>query len=91
MDYMELRTHDFIGVLGVLMVVGSYLMLQLRRIDPRSLAYSLLNGLGALFILVSLWFEFNLSAAIIESFWLVISCIGVIQWARERSNRQGSF
>ena len=42
-----------------------------------SLTYSISNALGAILILVSLSQDFNLSAAIVESAWLLISVIGM--------------
>ena len=44
------------------------------------------NGAGALFILYSLSFEFNLSAFLIEVIWLLISIIGLIRIWRRRQN-----
>lgn len=70
--------HDFVGNLGVFLIVGSYFWMQLGRISGQSLVYSLVNAVGAAFILVSLWFNFNLSALVIELFWLAISLMGAV-------------
>ena len=71
--------HDFVGNIGVGFVLAMYLAVQLDRIDVTGLPYTLLNGLGALLILLSLWFDFNLSAVLIESAWLGISLFGLIR------------
>jgi len=42
--------------------------------------YSCLNAIGASAVLFSLYFKFNLSAFIIELFWLLISLIGVVKF-----------
>ena len=81
---MTLRWFDVVGSLGVLLVLLSYLLLQLRRLDPASLAYSAANGLGAFLILVSLWFDFNLPAFLIEAAWFLISLYGIGAWLRRR-------
>jgi hypothetical protein len=47
--------------------------------------YSLVNAVGAVFILVSLYFKFNLSAVMVEFFWLVISLMGAFLGARRTS------
>ena len=47
--------------------------------------YSLINGLGALLILVSLFFNFNLSSFTIEVVWLLISAYGVGKYLINRS------
>jgi hypothetical protein len=39
----------------------------------------LLNALGAFLIMVSLVFNFNLSAFLMEFFWFVISLLGAIR------------
>ena len=69
--------HDFIGNLGVLCILAMYLLVQLEKIDPQSLIYSSINGLGAALILFTLFFDFNLSAFVIEAAWLLISIIGI--------------
>lgn len=68
--------HDLVGNLGVFLIVGSYFWMQIGRISGQSAVYSLLNAFGAAFILVSLWFDFNLSAVVVEVFWLAISLMG---------------
>lgn len=69
--------HDLVGNLGVVCILGTYLLLQLGRMNPTMLSFSLINGLGALLILVSLAVDFNLSSFIIEIVWLAISVVGV--------------
>jgi hypothetical protein len=34
---------------------------------------------------VSLLFDFNLSALIVESFWVLISAVGIVRWLRGRA------
>lgn len=74
---MDYSFYDFLGNIGVLLILVMYLSLQTDKISSRSLIYSLLNALGAFLILISLYFEFNLSAFIIEIFWLMISLYGL--------------
>jgi hypothetical protein len=81
---MEYPFHNVVGNAGVLLIVGTYLLVQLRRMSATELPYIVANGLGAMFILYSLWFEFNLSAFLIELTWLLISIYGVLRVVRER-------
>ena len=74
---MSYSWPDFIGNVGVFLILLSYFLLQLEKIDPKSLGYSVMNGLGALLICFSLYFDFNLSAFIIESCWFAISLFGL--------------
>ena len=69
---------------GVVLILGTYLMVQLRKLDATGLAYTLANGLGAAFVLYSLMFDFNLSAFIIEIVWVLISLVGLARIWRER-------
>ena len=78
--------HDVIGTAGAAIILVSYFLLQLQRLSSRALSYSVLNGLGALLILVSLSIEFNLAAFVVEAFWLLISIIGIV---RSLSGRSG--
>lgn len=81
---MTYEWHDLVGNLGVAAIIGTYLLLQLERMPSTALSYSLLNGAGALLILVSLTQAFNLSSFIIEICWLVISGIGIASSLRKR-------
>lgn len=74
---MDYSWYDFVGNAGVLLILGSYLLLQADRLRSDSIGYSCANGLGAFLILVSLYFEFNLSAFLIEAAWLLISLWGL--------------
>lgn len=75
---MNYQWHDLLGNLGVLLIIASYFWMQLGRIPGQSITYSAINAAGAALILVSLYFEFNLSSVIVELFWMVISLMGVV-------------
>lgn len=74
---MDYPLHNVIGNLGVVMIVGSYFLVQIGKMSATGLFYTLLNGIGAAFIMVSLYFDFNLSAFIVEVFWILISLVGM--------------
>jgi len=74
---MKFHFFDLAGFIGVLLIVVAYLLLQLDKLPSSSPRYSLLNAAGALFIIVSLIFAFNLSAFIVEVFWFLISLLGL--------------
>ena len=79
---MKYGFTDFLGNVGVVLIIVAYLLLQLNRIGSNSLSYSLLNVLGAALIIVSLVFNFNLSAFIMETVWVVISLFGIYRYFR---------
>jgi hypothetical protein len=69
--------YDLVGNVGVVVIVGTYLLLQLGRLNGSGFAYSMLNATGASMVIVSLMFNFNLSAFVVELFWVLISLLGV--------------
>jgi hypothetical protein len=77
-----MRLHDLAGTAGVILVVGAYLLLQLERVASNAHSYLIANALGASLILLSLFAEFNLSAFLMEFFWLAISLLGLLRRAR---------
>ncbi|HKG45700.1 MAG TPA: hypothetical protein VKB02_03170 [Pyrinomonadaceae bacterium] len=78
---------DFIGNIGVVVLMITYLMLQLNMLNSNGLAYSLLNAIGACLIIVSLLVNFNLSAFLMEVFWVLISCVGIYRYFRLKALR----
>ena len=78
---------DFLGNVGVVVLVFTYLMLQLNKLSSEGLAYSLLNAMGASLIVVSLLYDFNLSALLMEVFWVLISLIGIYRYFRLKALR----
>jgi hypothetical protein len=74
--------YDFVGNAGVAIIIITYLLLQFEKLASTDWLHSALNALGAGMVLVSLGFEFNLSAFIVEAFWVLISLIGVARWIR---------
>src|SRR5215470_11371580 len=74
---MDFHLFDLAGFIGVLLIVVAYLLLQLDKLPSSSASYSLLNAAGALLIILSLIFKFNLSAFIVEVFWFLISLFGL--------------
>ena len=79
-----MQLHNAVGILGVLLILAAYFLLQAGRFSRDVLWYSAMNGLGSAFILCSLWFEFNLPSALVEGAWLVVSLYGVVRWYRAR-------
>lgn len=84
----QITFADGIGMIGAALIVGSYFLLQIGRLDSRSLPYSVANALGASGIILSLLYDFNLSAFAIESFWLAISLYGIFRAFRIRNTIQ---
>ena len=82
---MNLHWYDLVGTLGVALILFAYVLLQLERVDAKALSYSVLNLVGALLITISLLYEFNFSALVIEIFWIAISIYGIWRYYRRDS------
>lgn len=78
---------DILGNIGVVILIFTYLMLQLNKLPSDGLAYSLLNAIGASLIVVSLLYDFNLSALLMEVFWVLISLVGMYRYFRLKALR----
>jgi multisubunit Na+/H+ antiporter MnhB subunit len=78
---------DVVGNIGVAILIITYLMLQLNKLSSDSLAYSVLNAAGAGLIVISLLFDFNLSALLMEVFWVLISFVGIYRYFRLKALR----
>ena len=77
---------DIIGMLGVTCILGSYFFLQASLIKVTDFSYSLINGIGALLIMYSLFFHWNTSSVVIEIFWFGISLYGILKrWGAKKS------
>jgi multidrug transporter EmrE-like cation transporter len=70
---------DSVGLIGVVAYVSAYGLLQLRRLKVEDGCYALLNGIGALAILYSLIFNFNLPSFITQTAWLIFTIIGYVR------------
>lgn len=81
---MEYAWYDLVGSIGVGIIILTYVLLQLEKIRSENLLYSFLNASGACLIIVSLVFNFNFSAFIVEFFWVLISVYGVFKSFRTR-------
>jgi hypothetical protein len=81
---MRYGWYDLAGNVGVAMMVGAYLLLQLGKLKITDVSYSLINAVGAALVLISLLYSFNLSAFLVESFWLLISLFGLIKFLTTR-------
>ena len=74
---------DIIGLLGVTLILITYGALTLEKMDPKGWRYSAGNGIGAVLILISLFYSFNLASFVIEIAWLAISGFGLWKaWRR---------
>ena len=76
---MTITFYDILGIGGVTIILIAYLALQLDKLTVQDWPYSAANAAGAILILISLYFSFNLASFIIEIAWLLISIFGLFK------------
>jgi len=76
---------DAAGLAGVLLILVAYAAATTGRLDPKRPLSLGANFVGASLILLSLTRAFNLSAAVIEAAWALVSLAGLIRIAWRRS------
>lgn len=72
---------DLVGVVGVLLILVAYAGATTKKLEPARAPALLLNLAGALLILMSLYFDFNLSAVLMEAAWALVAVIGLVRLA----------
>lgn len=77
---------DFIGAVGVVLIMAAYFMLQTERLTSKQLLYPVLNFIGALLITISIINDWNFSAFIMEVSWMLISGFGI--WRNYTRNKR---
>lgn len=80
--------YNIIGFFGDFFVLVAYSLLQFKKIKAESFSYSFMNLIGAAFLLFSLYYAWNLPAAIIEGTWVLISFYGLVQAWRARTAKK---
>lgn len=80
-----LTVPDLVGYGGVALVVGTYFLSQIGKMDATRALYPALNAIGALLILYSLVHRPNPPSIVIEFFWLAISLVGLARTLIKRS------
>ena len=71
---------DFVGNVGVVILVGTFALLQFDKIDAKGFWYSFNNLIVAILLGVNLYFKPNLSSILIEVFWFCLSLYGLYKW-----------
>jgi hypothetical protein len=68
---------DLLGVLGAMLYIGNYMRLVLQRVSADTAGYFVVNLLAASLVLIGLTQAFNLAAALIQLFFVVMSLLAI--------------
>lgn len=85
---MAFAWYDIAGLAGTLMILLAFFLLQAGRLSGTGLAYQLLNLFGAGGVLLSLAGAFNVSVALLEGAWVLVSAYGLVRTLRARRRPQ---
>lgn len=88
MNHLESIFYNTVGTIGVAFILTTYFLLQTDRLKSNQLAYSILNFVGSGMILISLFYEFNFPAFVVEAAWVLISLLGILRWVFQRKDRK---
>jgi hypothetical protein len=70
---------DLAGLIGVLLMLSAYALGQLGRLRIDAIPALLMNLTGAVLVMVSLFYKFNLSAFLMEAAWAVVALFGLVR------------
>lgn len=79
---MRVTWLDAAGLVGVVMMLVAYALTIAGRLDAMRAPALLLNLIGSVLVLASLYGAFNLSSAAIEAAWAIIALGGLVRLAR---------
>jgi len=68
---------DYLGLAGVAFYLASYALLQSGFLKGNGYPYVVMNLIAASLVLVGLQASFNMSSALIQIFWIIISIFGI--------------
>jgi predicted membrane protein len=87
---MNLSLPEITGILGVIVIIIAYILLQLEKMDAKDLGFSILNTIGALLIIISLLYDWNLASFIMEATWMMVSLYGIIKYYKMKKTQQNT-
>jgi hypothetical protein len=81
---------EFVGYTGVALLIVTYALLQLDRINPKGFWYSFNNLLVAILVTVSLIETPNKPSMVIEFFWFIISAYGITMFYKRANESKNN-
>ena len=81
---MQLNLNDWIGFTGVAILLLAFLLNLLKKINSGSLAYILLNIIGAGLACLASWLIHYIPFVILEGVWTLVSAFALIGFLRKK-------
>ena len=76
--------YQWIGFAGALFIVWAYLILQMGKCTIDSMQYQVINLVGAILLIISLFVHFNFGSFMIEIFWIGITLYGIYKILKKK-------
>ena len=81
---MNLNINDWIGFIGVAILLAAFLMNLLNKLSKDSLAYIVLNIVGAGMACLASWLIHYIPFVVLEATWTIVSLIALIGYFKKR-------
>ena len=69
-----------LGICGVAAMMVAYFLLQQEKLTPHHPVYLWMNLLGGVAVIISLFWDWNLPAVIMEAIWVLISAYSLVRY-----------
>lgn len=89
-EYLTIDVPVVVGFIGVGFLIFAYFLIASGKAKGSDIRYHVLNLLGAVFLLYSLMFRWNLPTVIIECIWITISLYGIWRALKLRKKTDAS-
>ena len=76
----EYTWSDFVGNIGVVILLTSYYMNVAGKIDSKGWQYNLANLVVAILLGINLYYKPNISSIIIEIVWFCVAAYGLYKY-----------
>lgn len=70
--------YELVGVIGFVLYVLNYTLLTFQKLTSEHVSYFVINWFASSLVLIGLMHSFNLAAALIQMFWIVISSVAIV-------------
>ena len=80
---MHLTTNDWIGAVGVAILLLAFLLNLLKRISVNGLAYIIMNIVGAGMACIASWLIHYIPFVILEGVWTAVSVFALVGYFRK--------
>ncbi|MEK7461137.1 MAG: hypothetical protein AAB647_02920 [Patescibacteria group bacterium] len=74
---MKIQVINFLGWLGVLIIISAYFLVTFTLVDPQSVLYLILNLIGSLLIVTETFSKRDFQPGILNIVWALIALVGL--------------